>query len=199
MLGEIGGLLVDIHGQGQHLSCSMCAATPSARPFADSPRSGRLWPNKWPRCAGCGSSWPACATTPARLPAGSTLLGYQVEEIDVAGLTPGEDETLEQERRRLANAEALAGQSSAIFRLLVEGDGELPAVHGSDRRGRGAAGKTQPSRPDAGRPGRAGARSSERLGDLARAVAAIRRQRLARSAAAGRGGGTPGADFPAQT
>ena len=40
------------------------------------------------------------------------LLTYQVEEIGAASLKPGEEEELDAERRRLANAEQLAALSN---------------------------------------------------------------------------------------
>ena len=52
------------------------------------------------------------------------LLAYQVEEIRTAGLTLGEIEALEAERRRLANAGTgsdLAGDSHQHDRILIEG------------------------------------------------------------------------------
>ncbi|MBN1220608.1 MAG: DNA repair protein RecN [Anaerolineae bacterium] len=51
-------------------------------------------------------------------------LSFQVEEIQAANLIPGEEQELNTERNRLANAEQLSQLSGDAFRLLVEGDGE---------------------------------------------------------------------------
>ena len=60
------------------------------------------------------------------------LLSFQVDEIDTAALRPGEDEELEAERSRLANAERLTHLADGAYRAL-EGDGDP-----TSRRGRGA-------------------------------------------------------------
>ena len=51
-------------------------------------------------------------------------LTFQVEEIQAANLQPGEEEELNIERNRLANAEQLSQLAGELYRLLIEGDGE---------------------------------------------------------------------------
>ena len=53
------------------------------------------------------------------------LLSYQSEEITKAGLKPGEEEQLEEQRQLLASAEKLGGASSEAFDRLYGGDGAL--------------------------------------------------------------------------
>lgn len=55
------------------------------------------------------------------------LLRYQLEEIDRAGLTPGEDQSLASERRRLGNAEALAARAGEASRALAGDEAEASA------------------------------------------------------------------------
>lgn len=50
-------------------------------------------------------------------------LSFQVEEIQAANLKVGEEDELNLERTRLANAEQLSQISSEVYRMLVEGDG----------------------------------------------------------------------------
>ena len=50
------------------------------------------------------------------------LLQYQVEEISAASLAPGEDKELKAERNRLANAENLMNLATGCYRLLQEGE-----------------------------------------------------------------------------
>lgn len=50
------------------------------------------------------------------------LLSFQVEEIESAGLIPGEDDDLTTERMRLANAEKLHEAASSAYSALYEGD-----------------------------------------------------------------------------
>lgn len=173
MLAEIGGLLVDIHGQGQHLSLlNVRQHLYLLDQFADLAAQRQALAAQVATLRGVRVELAGLRHNARELARRLDLLGYQVEEIAVAALTPGEDETLEQERRRLANAEALAGQSSAIFRLLVEGDGELPAA--TDQIGEAVARLEKLSRLDPTLDDLAAQAQdlSERLGDLARAVAA---------------------------
>ncbi|RME81790.1 MAG: DNA repair protein RecN [Caldilineae bacterium] len=129
LLAEIGGRLVDIHGQGQHLSLlrvrehlfllDRFAGLESQRTrVAELVAALRTVRNEL-----------AVLQQNARdIARQIDLLSYQVGEIDAAGLQPGEDEALESERRRLANAETLATQSAAIYALLAEGNPELPSL-----------------------------------------------------------------------
>ncbi|MHB0914285.1 MAG: DNA repair protein RecN [Thermoleophilia bacterium] len=50
------------------------------------------------------------------------LLGFQVAEIEAAGITPAEDSELEAERQRLLNAGSLKSATGALGRSLVLGD-----------------------------------------------------------------------------
>ena len=129
LLAEIGGRLVDIHGQGQHLSLlrvreHIYLLDRYADLEAQRVQLGRLV-GRWRHVRNELESLRRDAREIARR---LDLLNYQVEEIESAGLTPGEDDALESERRRLANAETLAHQSTAIYQLLAEGGAEIPPV-----------------------------------------------------------------------
>ena len=54
------------------------------------------------------------------------LLSYQVQEIEDAGLTAGEEQTLESRRKILANASAIRDKIAQSYALL-SGDDEAPA------------------------------------------------------------------------
>ncbi len=56
------------------------------------------------------------------------LLTYQIEEIDIANLSAGEDEELKQERDRLANAEKLTAHAEKAYMMLYEGVEEQRAA-----------------------------------------------------------------------
>lgn len=56
------------------------------------------------------------------------MLAYQVEEIDQARLTPEEEESLTQERYRLANAEKIAALATRCYGAIHGGEEGLPAV-----------------------------------------------------------------------
>lgn len=49
-------------------------------------------------------------------------LSFQVEEIELAKLRPGEESELDTERNRLANAEQLSQLTGEAYRMLVEGE-----------------------------------------------------------------------------
>jgi DNA repair protein RecN (Recombination protein N) len=129
LLGEIGGRLVDIHGQGEHLSL-----------LRESEHIGLL-----DRYAGLEAQQLEIAELVKRLRAVRReleslrqdererarridLLAYQVEEIRMARLSDGEPEELDGERRRLANAEQLAAFSGEALHLLQEGSEEQPSA-----------------------------------------------------------------------
>ena len=123
LLGEIGGQLVDVHGQGEHLSL-----------LREREHVGLL-----DRYAGLGGEVAQVADLARRVRGVRRelerlrqdererarridLLAYQVEEIRAANLTPDEAEALEAERRRLANAEQLAELSNEALVRLSGGD-----------------------------------------------------------------------------
>lgn len=126
LLAEIGELLVDVHGQGEHLSL-----------LREREHIGLL-----DRYAGLGEQVAAMADLVRRVrhirreletlrqdererARRIDLLAYQVEEIRSARLKPGEEEELEAERRRLANAEQLAALSNEVVTALSGGDDEM--------------------------------------------------------------------------
>jgi DNA repair protein RecN (Recombination protein N) len=61
------------------------------------------------------------------------LLSFQVQEIEAAKLQPNEEQTIKEERTRLANAESLAANANLALAALDESDPEAPS--GSDRMG----------------------------------------------------------------
>lgn len=56
------------------------------------------------------------------------LYGFQVDEIQAANLEPGEEEILEQERNRLANAEKLYAAASEVYQALGDDGGGVDAL-----------------------------------------------------------------------
>lgn len=54
-------------------------------------------------------------------------LSFQIEEIQAANLKPGEEDELNVERNRLANAEQLSQLTSEVYGLLMEGEEEEQA------------------------------------------------------------------------
>jgi DNA repair protein RecN (Recombination protein N) len=129
LLREIGDLLIDIHGQSEHLSL--------LRP--------REHVNLLDRYAGTWEQRQAFASlvaqlrevrrelsellkSEAELARRADMLKFQIEEIRSARLKPGEDDELAIEQKRLANAETLAALADDVYAALYEGDGETPAA-----------------------------------------------------------------------
>ena len=135
ILGQIGSLLVDIHGQSDHLSLLKPAAqlqmldrfaeaVPLREEFAKTLDELRATENALEQ------SRSGARERMQRV----DLLRYQVEEINRAGLQPGEEEGLTAERARLANADRLAHDAAAAYIALAGSDdldiggGAIPAL-----------------------------------------------------------------------
>jgi DNA repair protein RecN (Recombination protein N) len=122
LLGTLGQLLVDIHGQSDHLSL----LRPMAQ-LAILDRYAHLEPLR-SGVAEIVRSWRAARAQLDAFDTGSReraqridLLRYQVDEIRAAAIQPGEDDALETERSRLSNAERL-GMLVATAAGLAGGD-----------------------------------------------------------------------------
>lgn len=125
LLSEIGGRLVDVHGQGEHLSLlrerehvglldRYAGLTAQAAEVAELVR----------RVRAIRRELEALRQDERERARRIDLLTYQVQEIRGARLNPGEEKALEQERRRLANAEQLAELSNEAVMALAGGDDE---------------------------------------------------------------------------
>jgi len=129
LLKELGALLVDIHGQAEHLSLLDPRAhlglldryAEVARPLSDYRQTYHTLLNLRREL---NELRKAQADAERRV----EILTYQVEEIEAAHLKPGEDEELRQERDRLANAESLARNAQEALAVLEEGSPETPAA-----------------------------------------------------------------------
>ncbi len=126
LLSEIGGLLVDVHGQGEHLSLlrerehaglldRYAGLNGQAAEVADLVRRAR----------GVRRELEALRQDARERARRIDLLTYQVQEIRAAKLKPGEEAELDAERRRLANAEQLAALSNEAVMALSGGDEEM--------------------------------------------------------------------------
>ncbi|HEU5438247.1 MAG TPA: DNA repair protein RecN [Ktedonobacterales bacterium] len=119
-LQRLGRFLVDIHGQGAHLEL----LRPEQHVFYLDRYAGTVELQR--QVAGLVAEWRAARRELERLRRDERelerrveLLRYQVDEIEAAKLRPGEQEELETERRRLANAERLGELCAAIHAALA--------------------------------------------------------------------------------
>lgn len=123
LLGEIGGLLVDIHGQSDHFAIRR---RDEQRRILDR-YAGLEWlVDEVHRQADAVNEVRdrlASLTTGERERAQRRdLLAYQVEEIEAASLQPGEDDVLGQEQRVLGNADLLREETLRALALLSGSD-----------------------------------------------------------------------------
>jgi DNA repair protein RecN (Recombination protein N) len=129
LLKELGALLIDIHGQAEHLSLLDPRAhmglldryAEVARPLSDYRQTYHALLNLR---RDLNELRKAQADAERRV----DMLTYQAEEIESARLKPGEEEELRKERDRLANAESLSRNAQEALAVLEEGSPETPAA-----------------------------------------------------------------------
>ncbi len=129
LLKELGAILIDIHGQAEHLSLLDPRAhlglldryAEVARPLSDYRQTYHALLNLRRELVELRK---AQSDSERRV----EMLTYQAEEIEAARLKPGEDEELRRERDRLANAESLSRNAQEALAVLEEGSPETPAA-----------------------------------------------------------------------
>ena len=129
LLKELGALLIDIHGQAEHLSLLDSRAhlglldryAEVSKPLNDYRQTYNELLNLRRELADLRK---AQSDADRRI----EMLTYQAEEIVSARLKVGEDEELRKERDRLANAESLAQNAQEALAVLDEGSPETPAA-----------------------------------------------------------------------
>ncbi|MFN8466796.1 MAG: DNA repair protein RecN [Caldilineaceae bacterium] len=128
-LSELADLLVDVHGQGEHLNLlkpkthvqlldRYAGLLPLRREVAQQVASLRQVRSELQRLR------QDARTLAQRV----DLLSFQAGEIAAANLRPGEEQELESERRRLGNAETLMNLAQAAQAILSQEDGEMPGA-----------------------------------------------------------------------
>ncbi len=124
-LESIGQRLVDIHGQTEHLSLLRAREHVA---FLD--RYGDLWPLRQEvadlvhELRQVRQDLRALVRDERELARRADLLTYQIQEIAAANLEVGEEDELDEERTRLANAERLVELADAAYRALYVGEEE---------------------------------------------------------------------------
>ncbi len=149
LLKELGALLVDIHGQAEHLSLLDPRAhlglldryAEVAKPLSDYRQTYHTLLNLRRELNDLRK---AQSDSERRI----EMLTYQAEEVETAHLKIGEDEYLRKERDRLANAESLAQNAQEALAILDDGSPEMPAA--SDLIGQAAQALATLAKIDAG-------------------------------------------------
>ena len=129
LLKELGALLVDIHGQSEHLSLlDTRTHLELLDRYADVGGALKEYRQSYHKLLAVRSELKDLRQAQTDAERRIEFLTYQAEEIEAAGLKPGEDEELKKERDRLANAESLAEYVQQALTALDEGTPESPAA-----------------------------------------------------------------------
>src|SRR5829696_3800126 len=138
ILAQIGSLLVDIHGQSEHLSLLKPATQLQLLDrFAQAVSLREEFARKFEELRATQTALERSRSGARERMQRVDLLRYQIEEINRAGLQPEEEEDLAAERSRLANADRLATDAGAAYTALAGSDdldlggGAIPALRQS--------------------------------------------------------------------
>ena len=129
LLRDIGGYLVDIHGQSEHLSLlNVRQHIGLLDRFADSAPMLAAYREIYRKLHGVRRELKELRQSEEEMARRADLLTFQAQEIEAAALKPGEEEELRHERDRLANAENLSSLARQSLALLDEGSPESPSI-----------------------------------------------------------------------
>jgi len=129
VLEEFGQRLVDIHGQGEHLSLLRVREHLGYLDRYAGLAEGRArLAEAVGRLRGVRQALQDCLRDERELARRMDLLQFQVAEIEAARLDPAEEEQLLQQRMRLANAERLQELANSGYALLNGGEQQRRAV-----------------------------------------------------------------------
>jgi DNA repair protein RecN (Recombination protein N) len=122
-LAELGALLIDLSGQHQHQGL----VDPGRHleildAFAGEPGLSRAMAAGWGELRRCDDELAALGGDERQRESRADYLRYQLEELDGAGLAPGEDAAIDVERARLASVDSLQAAARAAEDALYGGD-----------------------------------------------------------------------------
>lgn len=125
LLKELGNYLVDIHGQSEHLSLlDVRSHLGLLDRYAGCTQELADYQAAYHQLQEIRKELKSLRDLEAEAAKRSELLTFQAQEIEAAQLLLGEEEELEQERSRLANAEILSSSTQQALELLDEGTPE---------------------------------------------------------------------------
>lgn len=129
LLKELGRFLVDIHGQSEHLSLlDERSHLGLLDRYATSQVELGEYQKKYCQLSDIRKELKQLRELESESARRMELLTFQVQEIDAAQLKIDEEEELDQERSRLANAESLSGSAQQALALLDEGSPETSSA-----------------------------------------------------------------------
>jgi DNA repair protein RecN (Recombination protein N) len=122
-LAELGALLIDLSGQHQHQGLVDPARHREILDaFAAQPAITSAMSAAWAELTRCAAELQALGGDERERAARVDYIRYQLDELDTAGLAPGEDALIEVERARLASVDHLQGAARAAEDALYSGD-----------------------------------------------------------------------------
>lgn len=134
MLKGLGELLIDLHGQSEHLSLLRIKSHLHLLDrFAEAEVELDDYRENYRELQRVRTELRQLRQSEKEATRKMEMLAFQVQEIEQAGLETDEEEALKSERVRLANAENLAKQANIALVALDEG--ELDSASASDRLG----------------------------------------------------------------
>ncbi len=129
LLKEIGELLVDLHGQSEHLSLLRVREHLNLLDrYAGDEKLRNNYTHVYQNLVSVNQELTGLRQAESESARQIDVLNYQINEIEAARLESGEEENLVSERNRLANAENLASSTQQALINLDEGTPESPSV-----------------------------------------------------------------------
>ena len=129
VLREVGDLLVDIHGQSEHLSLMNTRQHIGLLDrYAKDEEDLKAYQKIFHYLSGIRKELKELRSIESEAASRIELLSFQEQEITSARLEAGEDALLDQERSRLANAENLSLAAQQSITLLDEPSPDMPSI-----------------------------------------------------------------------
>jgi DNA repair protein RecN (Recombination protein N) len=129
LLKELGEILVDIHGQSEHLSLlNVRAHLGLLDRYANIDSILATYRKTYQDLLSLRRELHDLRAAQQDAERRTEMLSFQADEIEAARLRRGESEELKQERDRLANAESLTTLAQAALTTLDEGTSDSPAA-----------------------------------------------------------------------
>lgn len=129
LLREIGELLVDVHGQSEHLSLLRIHHHQQLLDrYAELELVSSTYRQTYQRLQAARRELEQLRQSERDAARQIDMLNYQIQEIEAAQLHDGEEDHLREERNRLANAEEISTLTQEALIALDEGSPESPAA-----------------------------------------------------------------------
>ncbi len=126
---EVGSYLVDIHGQSEHLSLlHVRNHLHLLDSYANVGTYLLKYKGGYEQLRRVRKDLESAHHSEKEAARKTDMLTFQIQEIEAAKLSPGEEDILKQERNRLANAESLAKFSQTALMLIEEGPQDVPGI-----------------------------------------------------------------------